>query len=140
MPANPRAAQAWRLMFDFLMRSSPQRLESLEKRKLTPNDSRVLFTLQEGDEKPIGMLAEEWNCDPSTATWLVDRLERAGLVNRIASTEDRRKKLVRLTKKGAKTKQDLMAEYYRPPSDLDTLSDGDLDNLIALLGKLSASS
>ncbi|MCR4265949.1 MarR family winged helix-turn-helix transcriptional regulator [Nitratireductor sp. ZSWI3] len=138
MPSENRAAEAWRLMFDFLMQSSPQRLESLEKRGLTPNDSRALFTLEEGNDQPIGKLAGEWGCDPSTATWLVDRLERAGLVERVPSSEDRRKKLVRLTPKGVTTKKDLMEEYYRPPAELVVLAKSDLDELIRILGKIGA--
>ncbi len=124
MSSENRAAEAWRLMFDFLMQSSPQRLESLEKRGLTPNDSRALFTLEMGNDRPIGTLAGEWHCDPSTATWLVDRLERAGLVERVPSLEDRRKKLVRLTRKGATTRDELMTEYYRPPPELAVLTGG----------------
>lgn len=136
MPSENCAAEVWRLMFDFLMQSSPQRLESLEKRGLTPNDSRALFTLEEGNDQPIGKLAGEWGCDPSTATWLVDRLERAGLVERVPSSEDRRKKLVRLTPKGVTTKKDLMEEYYRPPAELVVLAKSDLDELIRILGKV----
>jgi DNA-binding MarR family transcriptional regulator len=28
------------------------------------------------------VLAQEWGCDPSNATWLVDRLEALGLARR----------------------------------------------------------
>lgn len=137
MPRENRANEAWRLMFDLLMRSSPQRAESLEKRGLTPNDSRALFTLEMGSDRPIGTLAGEWHCDPSTATWLVDRLERVRLAERVPSLEDRRKKLVRLTPKGAKTKEELLAEYYRPPSEFAALTAADLDDLTRVLSKLA---
>ncbi|MGO7924816.1 hypothetical protein ACC755_37990, partial [Rhizobium ruizarguesonis] len=39
------AASVWRTMFYLLMKSAPQRLEILQRRGLTPNDSRALFTL-----------------------------------------------------------------------------------------------
>ena len=124
-------------MFEFLMRSAPQRLQSQQDHGLTPNDSRALFSLdQEG--KPAGMLAREWGCDPSTATWLVDRLERAGLAVREASSSDRRVKLVRATEKGMTTKTELMVAYHQPPPELSKLSDRDQDALIAILGKLQA--
>jgi DNA-binding MarR family transcriptional regulator len=134
-PGVSRAAEAWRLMFDLLMRSVPDRLESLEKRGLTPNDARALSTL-DPQGRPIGELARLWRCDPSTATWLVDRLERAGLAKRLASPQDRRIKLIRLTPKGRATMDELMQEYHRPPPAMAALCAGELDDLIRLLGKL----
>jgi len=128
------AASAWRMMFDLLMKSAPQRLESLQSRGLTPNDSRALFTLRDQGE-PISALARQWRCDASTATWLVDRLERAGLAERVGREGDRRVKLVRLTEKGAATKEALLAEHYRPPAELSGLSAGELEELVRLLGK-----
>lgn len=129
------AGDAWRLLFEFLMRSAPQRLAAQQKHGLTPNDSRALFSLDAAG-KPIGALAREWGCDPSTATWLVDRLERLGLANRIASSSDRRVKLVRLTEKGMATKNDLQEAYHLPPAEMAKLSPGDLDELIHICRKL----
>jgi DNA-binding MarR family transcriptional regulator len=130
-----RAAEAWRLMFEFLMRSAPQRLRSQQKHGLTPNDSRALFSLDK-DGKPIGMLAREWGCDPSTATWLVDRLERTNLAERVPSPDDRRVKLVRVTDKGTETIKDLMAAYHQPPPEMARLSQHDLDEVVRILTKL----
>ncbi|MBW8786292.1 MarR family winged helix-turn-helix transcriptional regulator [Rhizobium leguminosarum] len=128
------AASAWRMMFDLLMKSAPQRLESLQARGLTPNDSRALFTLHDEGE-PISALARQWGCDASTATWLVDRLERAGLAERVTPEHDRRVKLVQLTGKGAATKDELLVEHYRPPVELRHLSVGELEELARLLAK-----
>ena len=129
------ATQAWGLMFDFLLRSAPQRLAAQQRHGLTPNDSRALFSL-DTDGKPIGALAREWGSDPSTATWLVDRLERSGLAERIASPDDRRVKLVRATRKGIATKNDLQAAYHRPPAEIASLSSADLNALIRICRKL----
>jgi len=129
------AAEAWRLMFGFLMRSAPERLLAQQERGLTPNDSRALFSLL-ADDKPMGALAKEWGCDPSTATWLVDRLERAGLAERVASVADRRVKLVRATQKGRTVVQELMAAYHRPPAELARLTQRDLDELARILRML----
>jgi len=135
---TPPAERAWRLMFDFLMRSAPQRITSLRKRGLTPNDSRALFTLNVSAGRPMGALAREWECDASTATWLVDRLEKAGLVVRQPSAEDRRVKLIRLSAKGAKIGKQLLAEYYRPQPEIVALSGKDLTALIRVLEKLNS--
>lgn len=136
-PDTERAAEAWRLMFEFLMLSAPQRLQVQQEHGLTPNDSRALFSL-DADGRPIGMLAREWACDPSTATWLVDRLERLGLAERSPSSSDRRVKLVRVTEKGARTRSDLMAAYHRPPAQMAKLSQDELDAVIEIFKKLHA--
>jgi DNA-binding MarR family transcriptional regulator len=132
---SERAAEAWRSMFEFLMRSAPQRLQSQQEHGLTPNDSRALFSLDK-DGRPIGVLAREWGCDPSTATWLVDRLERAQLAERVLSPNDRRVELVRATKKGLETRAALMAAYHQPPSEITSLSPRELDELISIFRKL----
>lgn len=133
-PEDPAAgaAEAWRLMFGFLMRSAPERLQAQQERGLTPNDARALSSLI-ADDKPMGALAKEWTCDPSTATWLVDRLERAGLAARVASAADRRVKLVRATPKGREVVQELMAAYHRPPAELTRLAQEDLAELTRIL-------
>jgi DNA-binding MarR family transcriptional regulator len=82
-------------------------------------------------------LADGWQCDPSYATWVVDRLEKLGLAERRAFSHDRRVKLVLLTRKGEKTKADLLNEFHRPPSELTALDRKDLESLHRLLLKLS---
>jgi DNA-binding MarR family transcriptional regulator len=111
-------------------------MESLQKRGLTPSDSRALFSLERNAGAPIGALARQWSCDPSTATWLVDRLEHAGLAKRFPSSEDRRVKLVKLTPKGAVTTKELTEEYHRPPQEVVALPSSDLEELIGLFEKL----
>ena len=123
-------------MFDLLMQSAPHRTHSLSRRGLTPNDSRALHALDVEAGLPMRSLAEAWECDPSNATWIVDRLEALGLAERQASATDRRVKLVRLTAKGQRTKAELLEEFYEPPSELAGLDRADLDALERILGKL----
>jgi len=130
------ARRAWELMFGYLMRSAPERTRSLGRRGLTPNDSRALSSLDTGEGRTMRSLAEEWECDASNATWIVDRLENAGLAERRGVPHDRRVKLVVLTAKGAKLKSELLAEFLTPPAELLTLDRADLEALQALLEKL----
>jgi len=130
------ATRVWKLMFDYLMSTNPQRTDALERRGLTPNDSRALMSLAAGEGRPIGELAREWHSDPSNATWIVDRLEKAGLVERQPSPTDRRVKLVALTELGAATRRDLMAEFLAPPAELAAMGAADLAALEGLLMKL----
>jgi DNA-binding MarR family transcriptional regulator len=123
-------------MFDYLMATSPKRADALAQRGLTPNDARALWSLFENEGKPTGALAKAWDCDPSNATFIVDRLVRADLATRQESAKDRRVKLVTLTAKGAEVKRELMKEYLAPPPDLAALPEEDLNALVAILRKL----
>jgi len=123
------ARRVWQLMFQFLMRSGPERSRSLGRRGLTPNDARALSSLDPHRGRTMRSLADEWDCDASNATWIVDRLEKRGLAQRRTVAHDRRVKLVVLTARGAKTKADLYGEFLTPPSELAGMSSSDLDVL-----------
>jgi DNA-binding MarR family transcriptional regulator len=135
---KPLTARVWRAMFDFLMKSAPRRTEALARRGLTPNDSRALFSLDAQHGRSMRSLADEWDCDPSNTTWIVDRLETLGLVERRLVAEDRRLKLVALTSKGARTRSSLMQDFYAPPPELGALDVADLRTLERILSTLAA--
>jgi DNA-binding MarR family transcriptional regulator len=130
------AQRVWRLFFDFIIRTAPARNESLGKRGLTPNDARALILLDAEEGRPMRSLAETWRCDPSNATWIVDRLEKLGLAERRTVAHDRRVKLVALTARGSAVKSELQAEYDRPPPELARLDAKDLRELLRILTKL----
>lgn len=125
-------------MFDYLMASSPARARALERRGLTPNDARGLWSLDPTAGRPIGSLAQDWACDPANATFIIGRLEAAGLVQRQASPSDRRVKLVTLTAKGAATRRALLRAYRTPPPELRRMSPAELEQLVALFTRLAA--
>jgi DNA-binding MarR family transcriptional regulator len=61
-----------------------------------------LCTILQGGPRSMTMLGEELAISVSAVTQIADRLERAGLVERVAEADDRRMKLLRLTECGAK--------------------------------------
>jgi DNA-binding MarR family transcriptional regulator len=131
------AREVWRAMFDLLIRSAPMRTASLARRRLTPNDSRALFSLDAQTGRSMRSLADQWGCDPSYATATVDRLEELGLAKRQVVSHDRRIKLVMLTRKGDKTKTELLHEFHQPPPEFDRLEPADLEALARALVKMS---
>jgi DNA-binding MarR family transcriptional regulator len=67
---------------------------------LSHAEGRVLAALTKDDGRPMTELAESLLIKQSTLTRIVDRLERAQLVARTTSTEDRRLSLALLTERG----------------------------------------
>jgi DNA-binding MarR family transcriptional regulator len=131
------AGEVWRRLFEFFMGTRWQRDEALQRLGLTPNDARALHTLDPKEGKPMRVLAAAWGTDASNATWVVDRLERKGLVERRPAAHDRRVKLVVLTARGVKTRDELLRAFQEPPPELLTLDREELDTLRELLGKLA---
>jgi DNA-binding MarR family transcriptional regulator len=137
LPTAALASRVWRAMFDVLIRSAPQRAASLARRHLTPNDSRALFSLDPGEGRSMRSLSDEWDCDPSNATWIVDHLQELGLAERRSVAHDRRVKLVVLTPRGQKTRTELLEEFHQPPAEFDALDRADLEALDRVLARLA---
>jgi DNA-binding MarR family transcriptional regulator len=123
------AAEAWKRMFDFFMRTGVQRGKVLARMGLTPNDARALSALDVTGGRTMRSLADEWGCDASNATWIVDRLEKRGLAERRAIPGDRRVKLVVLTSAGTKARQKILEGMYEAPPELVALPRASLEVL-----------
>jgi DNA-binding MarR family transcriptional regulator len=130
------AAEVWVRLFDFFISTSTQRQRVLAEFDLTPNDSRALHTLDARNGRTMRSLADEWGCDASNATWIVDRLEARGLAERREQPGDRRVKLVVLTPAGVKTRDRLRAAMYEPPDALLDLPSAALQALKAATATL----
>ncbi len=121
------AREAWRAIFDFIVATSAERNAALGRAGLTPNDARTLATIAPTAKgRSMRSLADEWRCDASTVTWMVDRLEARGLAERRPHPSDRRSRLVALTPAGGKLWSQIERAVYRPPKGLLELSERDL--------------
>ncbi len=78
----------------------PNRLEVWEELGLTMSQLRVLHMLQAEPGTPAGNIAALLKVRPSTATGIVDRLVRDGLVRRERDELDRRRVRIWLTEQG----------------------------------------
>lgn len=132
------AADVWRMLaeYAFAMLQRGGHFEELKAMGLTPGHLKVLAALEPGTPRPMGVIADACNCDPSMATWLVDRLEERGLVERTMLATDRRVKTVVLTRLGLSTKDRLFARMYEPPDELVALNRATLETLRRALAKL----
>ncbi len=138
MSKKALAADTWRRLFGFFISTRSQRDQVLQRLGLTPNDSKALFSLETDKGRTMRSLADEWVCDASNATWMVDRLERRGLAERRTVPADRRVKMVVLTRRGAKTKAELLQGLDEPPQELLELDRADLEALRDAVMKVPA--
>ncbi|MEU8203803.1 MarR family transcriptional regulator [Streptosporangium sp. NPDC049046] len=129
-------SEIWKALYDFFLAEHERRIESLGKLGVSPGDLKALMRLVPGRGEPMRALADMWRCDASTVTWIVDRLEKQGLVERQAHRTDRRVKVVVLSRRGKELQARLTEDLYRPPGILSELSHTDLKAFHRLSSRL----
>jgi DNA-binding MarR family transcriptional regulator len=134
------AAEVWKLVADFAAANFRQGAQAqlMEQIGLTPAHFRALSILDPEEPRPMRAMASTLCCDASMATWLVDRLEERGLVERRTPPNDRRVKTVVLTSLGIRTRERLRESFYDPPGALMDLDVSSLETLRNELRKLPA--
>jgi DNA-binding MarR family transcriptional regulator len=130
------AREAWKPLARFFFDTVRHRQRILAAYGLTPNDMRALAALDPESGRTMRELAEEWACDASNATWIVDRLEERGLAERRTVPGDRRVKSVVLTSSGAKTRDRVLHAMFEPPPEMLELDRADLIALRDAVAKL----
>jgi DNA-binding MarR family transcriptional regulator len=132
------ARDVWQQLVGFLFAQRESQMSIARDLGLTPGHMKSLLELDGENGVPMGELAAVLACDASNATWLVDRLEERGLVERRPFPGDRRVKAVVLTPEGVKTKQLLIDRMGTPPDELVALDRADLETLHAAFELLPA--
>ena len=94
------------------------------------------FALQALDEPvPMSSVANILRCDRSAVTWITDRLEERGYVERRSDERDRRVKLLALTDEGERVRAEIRRRLAVPPDALSRLSKAEQRELRDLLRK-----
>jgi len=88
--------------------------------------------------RTMSEVASALQCDNSNVTGIVDSLEEKGLAQRRASEEDRRVKLIELTKEGRRIHTRLAKAFATPPAWVDSLSVADQQALRDILQRAVA--
>lgn len=129
-------SEIWKALYEFFLDEHERHLESIADLGVSPGDLKALMRLVPGRREPMRALADMWRCDASTVTWIVDRLEKQGLVERQAHETDRRVKVVVLSDRGRQLRTRLADHFYQPPTALSKLSHLDLKTLHRLSTQL----
>jgi len=123
------AAEVWHLLGELFQKQFRGAAAKLQEIGLTPGHLKVLMLLSSGEAMTMGSLAQGMSCDASTMTWLIDRLEEGGLVERKMLASDRRVKTVVLTARGLKKTAEVKKRLYKPPAELLDLDEETLEVL-----------
>ena len=116
------AREAWELLLD-LWGSQRRRLPEIAAEVgLAPRQAHLLRLLEPGTPLPMSRLAGALRCDPSNVTGIVDRLEEQGLIERRTAPDDRRVKMLALTRKGARVRDRIRRRWLEPPEAIASLS------------------
>jgi DNA-binding MarR family transcriptional regulator len=106
-----------------------------ERLGLSPPTARALLQLPPDAAVPTRYLAGRLKCDPSNVTWVVDRLEKAGLLERGSEPDDRRVKTLALTPTGREMRAAMYAAIASDMPAFGGLTDAELRSLLGLLNK-----
>jgi DNA-binding MarR family transcriptional regulator len=104
---------------------------------LTPPMLKALLELQPGEATGMRALADEWGCDASFVTVVIDGLESQGYAVRRVSEQDRRVKTVELTAEGVAARERAHGMVYGPRSGFWDLTPDEQVTLAGLLRKLA---
>ena len=129
-------ALAWSALYDLFLEEHRRRLDAVSELGVSPGDLKAMMALEPGRRESMRALADKWRCDASTVTWIVDRLEKRGLVERHADERDRRVKAVSLSRDGEELRAQLIGDLYRPPPAMAKLSRRDVQALRRLADRL----
>jgi DNA-binding MarR family transcriptional regulator len=127
------AEEAWGLLMELFGQSRPQMLDIQAEYGLKPPQ---FFALQALDEPlPMSGIADMLRCDRSAVTWITDRLEERGYVERRSDGRDRRVKLLVLTDEGKRVREEIRLRLSVPPEAISRLSRTEQRELRDLLRK-----
>ena len=138
-PAKTRvdpASESWQLVMELFGEDRPRMLDIQAEYGLKPPQ---FFALQALDEPvPMSRIADVLRFDRSAVTWITDRLEERGYVERRSDPGDRRVKLLALTEEGRRVREEIRARLATPPDALTRLSADEQRALRDLLRKALA--
>jgi DNA-binding MarR family transcriptional regulator len=132
------AAEAWQLLWEFMLENRRLFLHSVAELHLTPPQAFALRHMDPARPATMSELAEILFCDASNVTGLVDRLEARGIVERRPDERDRRVKTVVFTSEGLKLRERVIALMNEPPPQIARLSRADQETLLEVFRRAVA--
>lgn len=123
----------WPLLVEFALSQKTWWIGLCEEFKLTAMQGHALRMLE--PLKPVAMsaLADTLACDASNVTGIIDKLESRGLIARQGADNDRRIKMLAVTDKGRRLREQLCARMMVPPEAVMAIPEDARRRLAAVL-------
>lgn len=129
------AEEAWAALTRAMETFRDSWISAARSLSLNPGEMKALDALAHDEAQPMGALARVLGCDASNVTWLADRLEARGFVERQTAPNDRRVKTLSLTNAGRAAQQQAREQLRVAPKSLLALSTSELRTLRDLMAK-----
>ncbi|MGG0667212.1 MarR family winged helix-turn-helix transcriptional regulator [Sporosarcina koreensis] len=131
-------------LFIVLSRASKVVLEEanklIESYKLNPTEFAVLELLYHKGRQPIQKIGQKILLSSGSMTYVVDKLEKKGLIERVYCTEDKRITYMSITAAGKELIEEIFPSHEKKLNELmSSLSESEQDMAIELLRKLGLS-
>ena len=131
-------------LFIVLSRASKVVLEEanklIESYKLNPTEFAVLELLYHKGRQPIQKIGQKILLSSGSMTYVVDKLEKKGLIERVYCTEDKRITYMSITAGGKELIEEIFPSHEKKLNELmSSLSESEQDMAIELLRKLGLS-
>ncbi len=123
---------AWELMYEVFKASKPYMEVIAAGFDLTPQQIFAIKSLDEDRQITMSAFATTLGCDASNVTSIVDKLETRGIVERRASSLDRRVKVLVMTPAGIELKNRIAEAMQNPPPAIANLSTEDQEAICTL--------
>jgi DNA-binding MarR family transcriptional regulator len=121
-----------------LLRLARELRKETEQLGITARQATLLWLVKRNPGLSLAELAAEEGISPPAMSGHVDRLERIGLIERVRSTEDRRRVGLRLTDEGLRLMRRIRARRTTWLADrLGALGDSELDAVATAVPALS---
>jgi len=121
---------------DIWMRTNDLIGQALVEHRLTPATFQALWAIDPAEPPPsMKVMAERLYCNAPNLTFISNQLADRGLVERAVDPADRRSRILVLTGKGRRVRDELVRTALEK-SPLAVLSDSELRQLMALLNRV----
>ncbi|BCL27343.1 MarR family winged helix-turn-helix transcriptional regulator [Streptomyces aurantiacus] len=132
---TPELTAAVAATHDIWMRTNDLITQALAGHKLTPATFQALWAMDPAEPPPsMKVMAERLYCNAPNLTFITNQLADRGLVERGVDPADRRSRVLILTAKGRRVRDELVRTTLEK-TPLVALSDTELRQLVALLNR-----
>lgn len=128
--------EVWNLLFQHFQAEHRHWAAVCRAYGLTLPQAHLLRLLTEDRSVKMNGLAEALDCDASNITGLVDKLEIRGFIRRQPDPDDRRVKMIALTRAGVKFRASVLNRLSQPSPSVTGLSLPDKQTLRRILRQM----